>query len=116
LLNNIDSQLNEVDEFTTVQNDIKKMVKTELLHALYKNNMAKKVRWQKFGIGQYPILMSKNIKITSLPQGWISTNSEENNGVIYFSNSISQYSYGSAISIATIPEILRKNSLQQIHI
>lgn len=116
LFNNVDSQLNEIEQFTKIQNDIKTMIKTEFLHILYKDKMAKKVKWENVGTDKNPILMSKNIKITSLPQGWINTISEEKEDVIYFSNSISQYSYGSAVSIATIPEILKNNSLQQIKI
>lgn len=114
LLNKTDAEANEVDGFIKVQNDIKNVVQSELLRSLYKDKVAKKLKWENTSVKNYPILMSKNIKVTSLPQGWINTTSEEANNIVYFSSSISEYSYGSAVSIASLPDILRKNSLEQL--
>lgn len=114
LLNKTDNEHTEVDGFTKIQNDIKNIVQSELLRTLYKDKIAKKIKWVNSNSKDYPILMSKNINITSLPQGWINISSEEKDSVIYFKSNLIDYCYGSAISIATIPEMLRKSSLKQI--
>jgi hypothetical protein len=114
LLNKTDIEATEVNGFIKIQNDIKDIVQSELLRTLYKDKIAKKVKWENSNKKHYPIIMSKNIKVTSLPQGWINTASEEKDGVIYFQNNLIEYCYGSAVSIATIPELLRKKSLEEI--
>lgn len=105
---------NEVDGYIKVQNEIRVMVYSELLKELGKNKLAKKIKWDKMDAKNYPIVMTKNLKITSLPQGWISMQSEEKDNCVYFKSEASDCSFGSAISIATLPEKLRENSINQL--
>lgn len=116
LFNKKEQNTNEPSEFIKVQNKIKEMIQAELLRLVYKDGVGKKVKWHKSSDENYPIIMSSNLNITSLPQGWIDITSEERDEVVYFNSSVTDFCYGSAKSIATIPETLRKHSLEQLNI
>ncbi len=114
LLNKDEQNSLEVDSYIKVQNEIKNMITSEFLKLIYKDKLAKKVKWEGISEENYPIIMSKKINITSLPQGWINLESQEENGIINFKSSIQDYCYGSALSISASSDKLRENSLQHL--
>lgn len=102
--------------YIKVQNDIRTVISTELIKELNKNKLAKKVKWLNMNDKHYPIVMTKELKITSLPQGWINIFSEEKDDCVYFSSEVSDCSFGSAVCIPTKPEKLRENSLKHLKV
>jgi len=114
LLSTDENDCSKIDSYIKVQNEIKNMLTSELLRLIHKNKLAKKIKWDEINEKNYPILMSKNISITSLPQGWINLESKEEEGLVSFISYIQDYCYGSAISIAMLPEKLKQNSLEQL--
>jgi spore coat polysaccharide biosynthesis protein SpsF (cytidylyltransferase family) len=106
----------EIEGYIKVQNDIRMMIYSELMKEMNKSNFAKKVKWLNSDEKNYPIIMTKGLKITSLPQGWIKMESKEDNGCISFDSELSKHSYGSAVCIPTLPEKLRENSLKQLEL
>ena len=115
LMNKTEGEEPAVKEYIKVQNDIRNKIEQNLFEEFEKQKNIKQVKWGTLDETAHPIVCSKKIILTSLPQGWINMDSENKNGIVYFKHEAEEFSYGSAKCIGTTPELLREISYKQLN-
>ncbi len=111
----------EVSEFIEFQNQIKDNLNNEIKINLFKNDMAKQLVWfrKKGNVGRKefnsPILISKNLILSSLPQGWCELNHEiQQDGSVKYKNKYNIKSFGTANSICSNGELFKKHTMRDV--
>lgn len=95
------------------QNEIKKNILQMIIQKFY-NAHAHYLSYKIYKKNHYPILLSNQIVLTSLPQGWLSLNAQENHHITSFQHDLQKYSIGSALKIGISEESLTKISLESL--
>lgn len=107
----------ELDNIIIVQNDIKNMLMKNYLLFLEKKNLIKQILWSDRRIDNTPFILSKKVFLTSLPQGWVSCLSMENEydkNIVEYNHSLIKNSYGTAKNIMSKKSNLSAFSLENI--
>ena len=104
----------KLDPYIEMQNDIKSIIKEEFLKNMFKFKLIKKIKWENLTEKNYPVILTKKVHLTSLPQGWINSSFNSNEDLIIFKNDLSLCSYGSAVHIMTNKQKLKEISKEDI--
>ncbi len=110
-----------VGEFIEFQNEVKDNLNNEIKVNLFKNDMAKQLVWfrKKSNADKKefnsPILISKNLMLSSLPQGWCELEHQiQENGCVKYKNKYEIRSFGTANSICSNGENFKQHTIKDI--
>jgi hypothetical protein len=103
-------------EYFVYQNEIREKINEFFVNKLKVLKIYKEIKWfetkpkKKF----QPIIIAKNMFITSIPQGWINSESKEDVGKVSFKNELTNYSYGSSVKTSVNQKVLKEISIENI--
>jgi len=103
-----------VSDFIEKQNIIKEKIINSFMSLIFSHTNIKKVEWVNKSYQNYPVILTKNISVSSLPQGWVDSKVNSTKDISYFTNILSDYSYGSAKFIVTNPALFSNFCLNQL--
>lgn len=95
------------------QNEIKKRFIQKIIQKFYSFD-SHYLSYKIYKKNYQPILLTDFVFLTSLPQGWLSLESEEHDDIINFQHILKNNSYGSALKIGISEDSLTKISLDSL--
>ncbi len=116
LFNNTNKKDINIHEYFLYQNQIREKINTFFIKKLKGLKAHKEIKWfekkpkKKF----QPIIIAKNMFITSIPQGWINSEYDTNVNEVNFKNELTQYSYGSSIKTSINQQNLKEISIENV--
>lgn len=116
------NELPIVADIIKYQNEVKNMLILKMMKDFYKNNAIKKLIWKHTApkndfVFYPPIAFSKNILLTSLPQGWMSAQyTIDKQDIVKYSHILSEFSFGTAKTICANMDIFKTHSARDIQL
>lgn len=107
----------DLHDNTILQNDIKSLLSVKLSETLDKFGLLKKIYWKNRSKENEPVILSKKIFLTSLPQGWLSCEhlgTNEDKDLVLFKHELISHSFGTAKRIMSNEVKMKKFALKDI--
>ncbi len=110
----------QVNDFIEYQNEVKRFIQEKTIKNLLDKNLMKKLIWKKTSKLEdksfyCPIVLAKNVYLSSLPQGWLSMNNEiSKENIVKYNHVFKNNSFGTARAICSNFELLKEHCLEDI--